>query len=568
MTSRPDGAPGLLIRPRPELPIVSLGFQLVDFAETMFCHGPGDLAEEPLDLDEELVAFLVACYALDPTTGKRIVKEAVLSRAKGRAKSEIAGMVACLEAIGPVRFDHWAERGETSWWGYPYEPGEPVGRQVKSPFVRIMATEEGQTGNTYDNVHLMLTKGRIADEMPSLDVGLTRVFIPGGGKIEPSTAGAASKDGGKETFAVADEIHLYTLPSLRSMHRTVARNLTKRKAAEPWMLNTTTWFSPGEQSIAEAKYKEATNIVEGRTKNFGLLYDHLYAEPPENPKDDRQVVKALRVAAGAAAKWMDHEARLADIRKPETDWDDACRYYFNTLHANAEDFVELVLWRALRQDKALKRRDTIALGFDGSDSGGDLTALVAVRWPDWHIVRLKHWEKPTKIHADGDEAAPVDWQVPRLEVRAAIESAFETYNVVRFFADPPYWRTEIAEWRAEYGERVVPYPTFNDSKMIPVCDTFTTMVRAGQLSHDGDPLLDTHVGNARRQRTRTGLRPEKKSNTRHIDALVASILAVGALVEAVAKNDVGNPPPAGASAPAPKNASPDDLYRPKGRLNI
>lgn len=528
--ARPDGAPGLLIRPRPELAIVSLGWQLVDFAEAMLCHGPGDLAEEPLELDDELVAFVVACYALDPKDGKRTVREAVLSRAKGRAKSEIAGMVACLEAIGPVRFDHWAAAGEVSWWGYEYEEGEPVGRRVRSPFVRVLATEEGQTGNTYDNVVLMLTKGRIADHL-SIDAGLTRVLIPGGGKIEPCTAGAASKDGGKETFAVADETHLYVLPNLRTMYRTVSRNLTKRKAAEPWMLQTTTWFAPGEQSIAESKHIEATNIAEGRTKNFGLYYDHLHGVPPENPDDDKAVVRSLKQAAGGGAKWMDHEARLADIRRPETDWDDVCRYYFNTLHANAEDFVELVLWKALVGGDVLQPGDTVSVGFDGSDSGGDLTALVAVRHPDYRVQVLATWEKPKHVK---------DWQVPRLEVHAAVREAMETYNVVRLLADPPYWRRDIAEWTAEYGDRVQAFATFSDTKMVPACDLFTTLVRAGQLCHDGDALLVEHVGNAKRRKTRTGWRPEKKAEARHIDALVASILAVQGLNDAIAKGDLAS----------------------------
>lgn len=531
MALRPDGAPGLLIRPRPDLQIVSLGHQLVSFAEELLCHGPGDLAEEPLEFDDELYAFIVGCYALDPKSGRRLVKKACLSRAKGRAKSEVAGVFVCLEALGPVRFDHWATDDEPpSWWGYEYEEGEPVGRRVKSPFVRVLATEEGQTGNTYDNVNLMLTKGEIARSITGLDVGLTRTIIPGGGKIEPCTAGAASKDGGKETFAVADETHLYVLPSLRSMYRTVSRNLTKRKAAEPWMLDTTTWFAPGEHSIAESTAREAENIAEGRTKNYGLYYDHLHAIPPEDPTDDKAVVRALKQAAGAGAKWMDHESRLADIRKPETDWDDACRYFFNTLDAAAEDFVELVLWRALKGGASLSERETVALGFDGSDSGGDLTALVAVRWPDFHIQRLNTWEKPT--------TAGPDWQVPRLEVRDAIRTAMETYNVLRLFADPPYWRSEIAEWQAEYGDKkVVSFPTFSDTKMVPACDSFTTMVRAGQVSHDGDQLLDTHVGNAKRRKTRTGWRPDKKSETRHIDALIASILAVAGLIDAVAKGD-------------------------------
>jgi hypothetical protein len=38
-------------------------------------------------------------------------------------------MIECFEALGPCRFDHWAEAGEVSDWGYEYEEGEPVGRR-------------------------------------------------------------------------------------------------------------------------------------------------------------------------------------------------------------------------------------------------------------------------------------------------------------------------------------------------------------------------------------------------------------------------------------------------------
>lgn len=512
---------------------MSLGWQIVSWWETLLCHGPGDVEGDPLDIDDELLAFTVGCYALDPATGRRLVNEAVLSRAKGRAKSEIAGMFAIVEGLGPVRFSHWAERGETSWWGYQFEAGEPVGAPVRSPLVRILATEEGQTGNTYDNVRVMLARGRIAGEVDGLDVGLTRTILPGSGRIEPCTAGSASKDGGRETFAVADEGHLYTLPELRRMYATVRRNLTKRKIAEPWMLQTTTWFQPGEGSVAETSWREATAIAEGKVRNTGLLYDHLHGIPPDNPTDDRALRKALVVAAGAAAPWMDIDRRLADIRRADTDWDDACRYYLNTLDAGSEDLIELVLWRALAgiPGPDLEDGDVVALGFDGSDSGGDLTALVAVRWPDWRIFVLDHWAKPA--------TAGKEWRVPRLDVDAAVAAAFDRFRVIAGYFDPPYWRTEIDQWAAQYGDKAVKaFATFSDTKMVAASDRFVTMVRAGTLSHNGDPLLDEHVGNAKRVKTRSGFRPAKKSDSRHIDALVAAMLAVHALGDAVADGQV------------------------------
>jgi len=70
---------------------------------------------EPIVLDDEFYEFVVRAYRLDPEIGRRRYRRAFLSRAKGRAKSELAGMLASAEALGPVRFDGWMPTA--SRWG-------------------------------------------------------------------------------------------------------------------------------------------------------------------------------------------------------------------------------------------------------------------------------------------------------------------------------------------------------------------------------------------------------------------------------------------------------------------
>ena len=176
----------------------ALGPQIVEWIETYLCHGPGDVSGEPIELDDEFYAFVVKAYRLDPSTGRRAYRRAFLSRAKGRAKSELAGMLVCAEALAPVRFDGWDAQGE------------PVGRPVKSPYIRCLATEEGQSGNTYDNVSTMMEflVERHGDAFPGIDIGKSAqtssriVLHHQRGEVTPSTASSAAKDGGKETFAV------------------------------------------------------------------------------------------------------------------------------------------------------------------------------------------------------------------------------------------------------------------------------------------------------------------------------------------------------------------------------
>jgi phage terminase large subunit-like protein len=168
-----------------------------------------------------------------------VYDEAVLSRPKGRAKSELAGFIGVAEALGPVRFDGWNA------------DGQPVGRPVRTPLLKCLATEESQAGNTFENIAFICGEwGK--DNHPEIYAGITgarnyqsatALYLPHGGEIRACTSGSASKDGGKETWVCADETHLYVLRELKSMYGTVSRNLGKRD--QPWLMQTSTAYRPG-----------------------------------------------------------------------------------------------------------------------------------------------------------------------------------------------------------------------------------------------------------------------------------------------------------------------------------
>jgi hypothetical protein len=541
----------------------SLGWQLVSWYEAFLCHGPGDLRGEPLVIDPEMMAFLAECYELQPRAGLRLVDEAMLSRCKGRAKSEIAGMVVCGEAVGPVRFDHWAKKGETSWWGYSYEAGEPVGRPVRDPFIRCLATEETQSGNTYDNVQVML--GYLSEHhrkhFPRLDVGLTRTFVAGGGEIRPSTASSAAKDGGKETFVVADETHLYVLPELHEMYDMVSRNLTKRPLAEPWLLNTSTMYQPGKDSEAERLHRRAKAGADRR-----LLFDHLEGPEPKNWDDDDELVAALRVAAGEAAEWMDFTRRLRECRRRGRS--KGCRYFLNRAVADEEHAVDPVRWAELAGDAGLPPAGTaIALGFDGSETG-DSTGIVGCEMVSGRLFVVGVWERP----ADAD-----DWRVPRAQVRAALDDVFAVYEVARDYSDPRGWREEIADWQATWTSDVVAeFPTNSWTRFAKPVDLFLTGVDEGTLTHDGSEDLARHVGNARLmdvnpRRPDAGqiLVKDSPNSKNKIDLAVAACLAGQARSDALAAGWVPKPPktPATAKVAAPQGPG-GDFFRPRERLKI
>lgn len=505
----------------------TLAWQIVSWCEAFLCHGPGDLRGEPLEIDHEFMAFLAKAYELAPRTGARLVDEAMLSRCKGRAKSEIAGMTVCVELVGPARFDHWAVEGEESWWGYRFEAGEPVGRPVRDPFIRCLATEESQAGNTYDNVQVMLEHLREhhGRDFPKLDVGMTRTFLEGGGEVRPSTASSAAKDGGKETFAVADETHLYVLPELHDMYDTVSRNLTKRPAAEPWILNTSTMYQPGRDSEAERLHGRAKDGDDRR-----LLFDHLEAKMPADWDDDDQLTAALREAAGAGAEWMDFTRRLRECRR--TTKSKGIRYFLNRAVVDEEQAVSPARWAELSRPGAPTAGAGVALGFDGSESG-DSTGLVGCEMATGRLFTVGVWERP-----DG----AVDWRVDRAAVRAVLEDAFRSWKVARMYCDPKGWRSEIADWQASWTDDVViEYPTNSWSRFAKAVDRFLTGVATGSLTHDGDSALARHVGNARLievnpRRPEAGqiMVKDSPNSANKIDLAVASALAAAARDDALA----------------------------------
>lgn len=83
------------------------------------------------------------------------------------------------------------------------------------------------------------------------------------------------EDGGKETFLIPDEVHLYVLPELRGMYATAMRNLGKRKLAEPWAPLTTTacrrWASSRSGGHREAVEARRSSALSGRS--ITVLFD-------------------------------------------------------------------------------------------------------------------------------------------------------------------------------------------------------------------------------------------------------------------------------------------------------
>ncbi len=540
----------------------SLGWLAVAWIEHFVVHGPGDVQGEPVRLGDEYTGFVVDCYAVGEheSNNHLLYDSAFLSRPKGTNKSGLGAYLCLFEALGPCRFAGWARGGEvyTDPWGlgfrYVYEPGEPMGRPVRAPFIRCLATEETQVGNVYATIHYNLTQDQDDPPLsyvPNIDAGLEKVILPGGGEIRVSTASSSAKDGGKETFCVLDETHLYTTPELKRMYRTVTRNMRKRKKGSgTWFLETTTMFAPGEQSIAELTYAEAEAIREGRKKRGRnrLLYDHRWGVC-KDLTDEVELRMALREAYGDAVLWMDLDGLVDEFYDTRNLAADSRRYFLNAQTSSSDSWLRVHEWEACkRPDKSLAKGDLVTLGLDGSVRD-DATALVACRISDGHLQLLGVWEKP-----EGPEGE--DWEVDPEEVDAAVSIAMRYFEVVGFYADPPHWRDFLARWNNEFGEKMrvrasqkrpLEFWTNRPSVMVATLERFHDAVLServtytpaedraeGSEEHRLALALSRHVLNARRSVTRSGLqiRKEHPKSDKKIDACMAAVLAYEAAQDA------------------------------------
>lgn len=495
----------------------SLGWQLIDWIETFLVHGPGDIEGSPVTLDDEFAAFILRSYEVTET-GARRVRRGVLSRPKGRAKSELAAFLAVAEALGPVRFDHWADEGEVSSWGYVFEAGEPVGRPVTRPEILCFATESGQAGNTYDGVRFICQQSEaLRDAYPGIDAGIMRTLLPNGGSITPESAADSSKDGGKSTFIVADETHLWVLPRLKRLHQVTLRNLLKRKIASGWMLETTTTFAPGEGSVAEGTWEYAQAVLEGRTRDVGLLFDHREASPKWKPTVRRERLSGLREVYGPAAAWMDLDAIADSYDDPQTSDAEWRRYWWNQRVSVQGSWLPEAAWQECHAAREIPDGATVVLGLDGSYSN-DSTALIAVEVGEFpHIQVAGLWEKPP-----GQQG----WTVPILDVEDMIRTCCLRWNVREITADPHLWSRSLQILAGE-GLPVTEFPQ-SPGRMTPATQRFTQSVLERQLTHDGDPALTRHVSNATLVKDSRGwrVRKETKNSDKKIDLAVAAIMAV------------------------------------------
>jgi phage terminase large subunit-like protein len=242
-----------------------------------------------------------------------------------------------------------------------------------------------------------------------------------------------------------------------------------------------------------------------------------------------------REPAHASADWLDpavwaeanpalgdflHETALREDARitPESAFR---RYHLNQWTTTHSAWLPHGAWEGIADPaRTFDPAQPFAAFLDGSWAN-DSTGLVAATIADPHLSVLGHWTPDEGL-------GHIDMAAVERRVREVL--AMPGCRVLAF--DPAFVADLFSRLEAEYPEgRIVAWPTNALARMVPACQDFYTSVMDRSVTHDGDPRLAQHIGNAVLKEDRHGPRivKEAKGSPRKIDLAVC---AVGALAEA------------------------------------
>ncbi len=524
MVTLPDGIPEL-----------TLGWEAINWASTYIKQPDGENAGQAWEFVESQTRFILWWYSLSDNA-RWIYTHGVRRFAKGYGKSPFAAVMGLIELLAPVRFAGWCDN-DGLCVGCRTHSGcdHVVGRRVGMPLVQIAATAHDQANiNTMRMVRAMVPKkSRIRDDY-EVDTGKTVFHVPGGGQLMIITSSPTTAEGALVTFGILDQTEsFYSVNGGIDLAEAMDRNARKSGSR---LLETSNAWIPGKDSVAESTFEAWVAQEEGRLKGEQkILYDARQAPPNVDWEDVGSIRSAVEFAYGDAY-WVNVEDIVEAILSPRTPLDVTKRFYLNWPEAAEDAWVLPEQWRAMAAPAHhLPDGAPITLGFDGSRVD-DATALIGCEILTGFVFEIGIWE--TRDARGGRIPIPIH------EVEAALDMAFDRWDVWAFFADVKEWEesTKVA-WRAKYmeilEERVWAVPGGRDPQPIAwdmrshvgeftaACEMVQKEIENGAYEHDGSSLLGKHVINSRRAPNRWGISISKEApkSVRKIDGNVAQIIA-------------------------------------------
>lgn len=499
----------------------------------------GDCKGDPFELYTWQLWATVNHYRVKPTakvgqkaTAFHYRRSQVIAPQK-TGKGPWSATIISAEGLGPTRFDGWAASGERyrcrdhgcpCGWVYAYREDEPKGRPWATPLIQLLASAEDQTDNVYRPLQAMARHDNMCGRMK---VGEEFIRLPNDGRIDVVTSSALARLGNPITFALQDETQLYTATNkLIKVAETQRRGLAGMGGRA---IETTNAPDPTIDTTARRTMESKARDV---WRFHRIPPAHLkYSDPVQR----RQIHEYVYTGSDHILEHNGLDGIEAEaVELMEKDPAQAERFYGNRLVAGSGAYFDLGAWKQQKRPKTIIPSDElIVVGIDGAQFR-DALAIVATDVVTGHQWPLDIQERP--------HDAPDDYSHNFDQADMAMLNAFHEWQVWRAYVDPQWIEGLLSTWQGRWGDdRVVPWLTHRQRPMCFALAAYRSAISSGELTHNDDPTLTAHIGNATKRMTNIlddDRKPlaliEKPEERRKIDGSMAGALSWKARTDAIA----------------------------------
>lgn len=472
------------------------------FVWRWFEYDPATLDEDSTEWVRAVRAGEIPSIHLNPSPPMWRYNEAIIFEPKGEGKTQWCSVLGELEFCGP-----------------------PVIAR-RSPNVVMAAASFEQTAELFACAQVMSggTAGAEVDEAPL--AGLFNVydreilFADGRpGRLWRGAAVAGTKDGGKPTLFIADEIHEWKGEKARQ-HTVVANSIIKRRNCRVINLSTVgrgTFSTPArdDDPLWWKMYTQALDAIAHPERHPKVLAIVNQAPDGLNPASRRDVEKGIRAASSAADVFWSVEDRVARFFDPKVPKHESIRYFWNRpTDAQEDSWLEEHpgVWT-----EGAKPRTKIPAGAEVG-----VTVDMALRHDsvavDWGMLRS---DGRAVVRARVFEAK--GGKIDHLEVwRFITEELAAEYRIAWIAYDPRFFELP-ARMAEDQGFLMVEFPQ-SPERMAPACGHALDMIVNHRVLHDGDPTFGAHVNSAARREGERGFTLSKGKSRGRIDACVALVM--------------------------------------------
>jgi phage terminase large subunit-like protein len=445
--------------------------RVIRWIEANCVHPDGPLIGRPLLLEVWQKLLILGLFALDPTTGKRLIRWAYISIPKKQGKTTL------IAAIGLYLL---------------------IADEEPSPKIACAAASDEQADLLFGSAVMMVTLGPLS---AVAQVYEREILVPSrpGAKMFRVAAAAGTNDGKNLSAVLIDELHEWVGKG-EQVWDILTNGIGARE--QPMIIQITTAGS-NKETICGRQYEMAKRILAGT-----LIDPHYFAYIVEAPEGcdyrDLKVIKAANPNFGVSVQAEFYLDMLG--KKTENVYR---RYFLNQWTESEEAWLPPGAWGACSVNRVLTIDDLdpdlpLHVAIDAARTHDSTAVMLNQQRGEKLRQVVKNWMNPYPL----DDPRHDQWRIDLATIENYLLELFELFPAPAaqmpdsdemapgpaYYYDP--WRFDrSAEILRGKGLNMIEVPQ-TDSRMGPACMTYYDLIVGGTIEHGDDPDFALQIGSA------------------------------------------------------------------------